>query len=69
MRTPFTWKPPTPIESTMATSNAMITGPPTTSPMNTVRRDHSIWPSDRSKTRRVDERNEGVCGVAIVAVT
>ena len=37
--------------STALTITASSTGPPTTSAMKTVRRDHNISPSERSNTR------------------
>src|SRR5438067_6721462 len=36
---------------TIRIAAASATGPPSSKPRNTDRRDHSIWPSDRSKTR------------------
>src|SRR5271167_1905242 len=38
---------------------AIITGPPTSTARNTERRDHNIWPSDRSKIRTDDARRRG----------
>ena len=35
-----------------------MTGPPTTSAMKIVRRDHSISPSERSNTRRDAPQND-----------
>ncbi len=37
----------------------ITTGRPTTSAMKTVRRDHSISPSERSNTRMAEERTPG----------
>ena len=46
----------------MRAMSASSTGPPTTSAMKTVRRDHSISPSDRSKMRRRPTRGTGPGG-------
>ena len=42
------------IIQTIRLIRASITGPPTRSPRNADRRDHSIWPSDRSNIRRTE---------------
>jgi hypothetical protein len=44
----------------MAMSAARTTGPPSRIPRNTDRRDHSIWPSDRSKMRSAEAPSVGV---------
>jgi hypothetical protein len=46
--------------ATMRTVAASTTGPPTTSARKIERRDHNIWPSDRSKIRAADPMNDGV---------
>src|SRR5215217_3442392 len=42
--------------------SAMSTGPPTTRARNTLRRDQSISPSDRSKMREEAVRSDGAAG-------
>ena len=42
--------------------SAIRTGAPTIRSMNTVRRDQSISPIDRSKIRKLDVRNPGAGG-------
>jgi hypothetical protein len=49
-------------------SNAIATGAPTTSAMKMVRRDHSISPTDKSKIRRLDEKNAGGRRTGVSAV-
>ena len=51
-RWPLTRSADMPNISTPLTISASSTGPPTTSAMKMVRRDHSISPSERSNTRR-----------------
>src|ERR1700722_19439827 len=49
---------------------AITTGPPTSTARNTERRDHSIWPSDRSKIRIEDARRRGRSGaVGLVMIS
>ena len=50
----------TPGASNVRKMIAINTGPPTTNPRNTVRRDHSISPSERSKTRREAVISDGI---------
>ena len=57
-RWPLTRSADMPNNSTALTISASSTGPPTTSAMKIVRRDHSISPSERSKTRREASRND-----------
>ena len=59
-RTPLTRMAGTFKASTIRRMIAIKTGPPTTSARNTVRRDHSISPSDRSKTRREAVVSDGI---------
>src|SRR5918993_1922862 len=61
-RTPLTRSAGRLKNSTAWQISAMSTGPPTTSARNTLRRDHSISPSDRSKMRRDAVRSEGAAG-------
>ena len=42
------------VATTMRTANASTMGAPTSSPRNTDRRDQSICPSEKSKTRSAD---------------
>ena len=54
MACPFTRSAVMPNTSSTRTAAATATGSPTTSAMKTVRRDHSISPTDRSNTRHAD---------------
>src|SRR4051812_14942851 len=60
-----------PSASRVRTTTAMSTGTPTTSAMNTVRRDQSISPIDRSNTRKVAYASPVVraagCGVSAIS--
>src|SRR5262245_47754568 len=56
---PLTRTPLAYISTTMRTIAASTTGPPRTMPRNTERRDHSIWPRDRSKMRTADDHTDG----------
>jgi hypothetical protein len=47
---------------------ASTTGAPATSARKTERRDHSIWPSDRSKMRSADGKN-GAPDAVVVPIT
>ena len=58
-RAPFTRSAGIPSDSTILKTSASTTGPPTTSAMKMVRRDHSISPNDSSKTRRAASGSEG----------
>ncbi len=57
--TPLILKDDSPISWITRSSTAMTTGAPVASAMKTVRRDHSICPSDMSNTRsdRIPERS------------
>src|SRR5215510_3067503 len=53
---------------------ARITGPPSSTPRNTERRDHSICPSDKSKMRNEAVTRSGACrggleGFSLIAST
>jgi hypothetical protein len=57
IRWPLILSGATPIESTIRITAATSTGQPTTMARKTVRRDHSISPSDNSKTRQAPRMN------------
>src|SRR4029078_1651333 len=67
MRIPFTFIAGTCMKSTIRSTTAITTGPPTISARNTVRRDQSISPSERSNTRSDDAQSVGMgrVGVAV----
>ena len=52
--------------ATARTAAASSTGPAATTPRKTLRRDHSIWPSDKSKTRNVAVISRVVAGVVVM---
>ena len=60
--TPLTRSAGTFSASTTRRMTAISTGPPTTMARNTVRRDQSISPSDRSNTRSEAVAREGIRG-------
>ena len=68
-RWPLTRSADMPNISSALTITASITGPPTTSAMKIVRRDHSISPSERSNTRRdgAAERHALAATCAVIA--
>src|SRR5688572_8513505 len=59
---PLTRSGTTPLLWTMRATSARKTGAPVTSSRNTVRRDHSISPSDRPNTRTAPVANVGGVG-------
>src|SRR4029453_11871033 len=60
IRAPLTRKvPTTDIVAITRTSAANRTGPTKSRTRNTERRDHSIWPNDRSNTRATEAENDG----------
>src|SRR5712671_5408467 len=59
---PLIWKPDAYSVATARSATARKTGPPRSRPRKTDRRDHNIWPSDRSNTRIADENTGGVRG-------
>src|SRR4051794_5271893 len=67
MRIPFTFIAGTCMTSTMRSTTAMTTGPPTINARNTVRRDHSISPSERSNTRSADAQSVGIVRFGVAA--
>src|SRR5215207_943499 len=68
MAAPLTRNGTTPLLWTMRATSARNTGAPVTSSRNTVRRDHSISPSDRPNTRTAPVANVGGAGRAGRAV-
>ncbi len=58
-RAPLTRSAGMPSDSMTRKTSASITGPPTTSAMKMVRRDHSISPNDSSNTRRAAATSDG----------
>src|SRR5512138_2148614 len=64
---PLTRSGTTPLPCTMRATSARNTGAPVTSSRNTVRRDHSISPSDRLKMRTAPVAKVGGTGRALIA--
>ena len=60
--TPLTRSGTTPLPWTMRATRARNTGAPVTSSRKTVRRDHSISPSERLNTRTAPVANVGGAG-------
>ena len=67
MRIPFTFIAGTCMKSTIRSTKAITTGPPTISARNTVRRDQSISPSERSNTRSDDAQSVGIGRFGVAA--
>src|ERR1700704_1333648 len=56
---PLIWNPDAYSVATTRRATARKTGPPRSRPRKTDRRDHNIWPSDKSNTRIADEKRLG----------